>query len=216
LSKAVSMSRRVIPSVQLLGSAKLNLEPDSVPFLSDKRFLLLAFLACKHDWVPRDQLAFLFWDDTDSVSARKNLRHLLSRVRGLEFVTLEFENEQVRWSVDSDVMAFQGFLAAGDWHGAVTMYQGPLCAGLHSQAVACEDWMLQERESLHGAFRDAALNWSSQLEAQNRFDEASTVLARGSVIAPMRYRLTRCEGLLPWCAVTRAEFDRLIHFFDRQ
>ena len=92
LPKAVSMSRTMIPSVHLLGSAKLNLEPDSVPFLSDKRFLLLAFLACKHDWVPRDQLAFLFWDDTDSVSARKNLRHLLSRVRGLEFVALEFED----------------------------------------------------------------------------------------------------------------------------
>ena len=178
LPKAVSMSRTMIPSVHLLGSAKLNLEPDSVPLLSDKRFLLLAFLACKHDWVPRDQLAFLFWDDTDSVSARKNLRHLLSRVRGLEFVALEFENEQVRWSVDSDVMAFQGFLAAGDWQGAVATYQGPLCAGLHSQAVAFEDWMLQERESLHGAFRDAALNWASQLEVQNRFEDASTVLAR--------------------------------------
>ena len=63
--------------VQLLGTAKVTLASHSVPFVSDKRYLLLAYLAFKNDWVSRDQLANLFWSETDSVSARKNLRHLL-------------------------------------------------------------------------------------------------------------------------------------------
>jgi predicted ATPase/DNA-binding SARP family transcriptional activator len=168
----------MIVSVQLLGTAKVNLEFHSVPFVSDKRFLLLAFLAFKHDWVSRDQLANLFWDDTDSVGARKNLRHLLSRVRALDFVSLEFQNEQVRWLVTSDVAVFQTSLASGNWQQAVAAYQGHFLMGLHSESSGLDDWLQQERESLQGAFRDTALNYAKELEAQGRFDEASATLSQ--------------------------------------
>ncbi len=50
----------MIPSVQLLGVAKVNLDHLEVMFLSDKRFLLLAYLAFKADWVSREHLALLF------------------------------------------------------------------------------------------------------------------------------------------------------------
>ncbi len=164
-------------SVQLLGIAKVNLESHSVPFVSDKRYLLLAFLAFKHDWVSRDQLANLFWADTDSVSARKNLRHLLSRTRSLDFAQLEGQDD-VRWLVQTDVALFQHHLGAGDWEQAIAVYQGNLLSGLTSDVIEFEDWLQQESETLQTAYREAALNYAKQLEAQNRFDDAAALLTK--------------------------------------
>jgi DNA-binding SARP family transcriptional activator len=104
----------MLPFVQLLGVAKVNLESQEVIFLSDKRFLLLAYLAFKADWVSREALSILFFEDSDSASARKNLRHLLSRVRALDFVVLESSGEQVRWLVRSDTTEFQ-LLISSKW-----------------------------------------------------------------------------------------------------
>jgi predicted ATPase/DNA-binding SARP family transcriptional activator len=163
--------------IQLLGTAKANLESHSVPFLADKRFLLLAFLAFKHDWVSREQLANLFWGDTDSVSARKNLRHLLSRVRGLGFAELEGQDD-VRWLVDTDVALFLQCLGAGDWEGAIAAYHGNLLAGLTSDSSDFEDWLRQESEALQGAYREAALNYTKHLELEKRFEAASVLLAK--------------------------------------
>jgi predicted ATPase/DNA-binding SARP family transcriptional activator len=164
-------------SVQMLGTAKVNLESHSVPFVSDKRYLLLAFLAFKHDWVSRDQLANLFWSDTDSVSARKNLRHLLSRTRSLDFAQLEGQDD-VRWLVQTDVALFQQHLGAGDWAQAVAVYQGNLLSGLTTDVIEFEDWLQQESETLQTAYREAALNYAKQLEVQNRFDDAAGLLAK--------------------------------------
>ncbi len=163
--------------VQLLGIAKVQLESHSVPFVSDKRYLLLAFLAFKHDWVSRDQLANLFWADSDSVSARKNLRHLLSRTRNLEFARLEGQDD-VRWLVQTDVALFQQALGEGDWEQAIAVYQGNLLSGLSIDSSEFEDWLGQESETLQTAYREAALNHAKQLEGQNRFDEAGALLAK--------------------------------------
>ncbi len=163
--------------VQLLGTAKVNLESHSVLFVWDKRYLLLAFLAFKNDWVSRDQLANLFWSDTDSVSARKNLRHLLSRTRGLDFATLEGQDD-VRWLVQTDVALFQQHLGAGDWAQAVAVYQGNLLSGLSIESLEFEDWLQQESEILQTAYREAALNYAKQLEAEGHFDEAGVLLAK--------------------------------------
>jgi predicted ATPase/DNA-binding SARP family transcriptional activator len=163
--------------VQLLGTAKVTLTSHSVPFVSDKRYLLLAFLAFKNDWVSRDQLANLFWSDTDSVSARKNLRHLLSRTRGLDFASLEGQDD-VRWLVETDVALFQQALGEGDWEQAISVYQGNLLNGLTTDSSEFEDWLQQESETLQTAYREAALNHAKQLEQQNRFDDAAALLAK--------------------------------------
>jgi DNA-binding SARP family transcriptional activator len=57
--------------VQLLGIAQVAIGETMVVFADDKRYRLLAYLACKADWVSREQLVFLFWDDTDNQNARK-------------------------------------------------------------------------------------------------------------------------------------------------
>ena len=166
----------MMPFVQLLGVAKLKLNESSVLFVSDKRFLLLAYLALKADWVARDHLAFLFWGDSGSVAARKNLRHLLSRVRALELAQLEVQGEQLRWVVDSDVQRFQRSLAAGDWLEAIGAYSGKLLAGLTPESLDFDDWLAQERDGLHGAYRDAAIQYAKQLEGTGKALEASELL----------------------------------------
>jgi len=166
------------PSVQLLGVAKVNLESQEVVFLSDKRFLLLAHLAFKADWVSRETLSLLFFEDSDSVTARKNLRHLLSRVRALAWVNLESSGEQVRWLVQADVAEFQNLVSSNRHLEALDLYHGQFLSGLFSDVPELSDWLDSEREALHNAFRDAALLAAKLLMAQSDLVEAQTICLR--------------------------------------
>jgi DNA-binding SARP family transcriptional activator len=69
--------------VQLLGQARVVLEQQSHPLGLDKRGALLAYLAYANEWVLRDQLAFLFWPDSEDAKAKINLRQLLKRTKEL-------------------------------------------------------------------------------------------------------------------------------------
>jgi predicted ATPase/DNA-binding SARP family transcriptional activator len=164
--------------VQLLGVAKAEHEGQSVAFVPDKRYLLLAYLAYSGDWVGREHLAFLFWPDITPPDARKNLRHLLSRVRSLEFAQLESNDEQLRWRVETDVAQFQQALGQGDWEKAIGLYKGRLLEGLEPELPDYEDWLRQEQEHLHNAFREAALNHCKALEAQGHSTEAHVLLSK--------------------------------------
>ncbi len=176
--KLLNFPLTMLPTVQLLGTAKVNLETKEVIFLSDKRFLLLAYLAFKSDWVSRDQLALLFFEDSDSVAARKNLRHLLSRVRALEFANLESSGEQVRWLVQSDVAQFQTLISSDCHLEALDLYHGQFLNGLHPDVPELSDWLEQEREALHNAFRDAALVAAKQLVLESNFEMTQKVCLR--------------------------------------
>jgi DNA-binding SARP family transcriptional activator len=59
-----------VTSVQLSGKARADLASETIEFLPNKRFQLLAYLAYQEDWVSRDKLVFLFWPDESNVSAR--------------------------------------------------------------------------------------------------------------------------------------------------
>ncbi len=161
--------------VQLLGTAKMKLESREIIFLSDKRFLLLAYLAFKADWVSREALSMVFFEDADSVSARKNLRHLLSRVRTLDFVELETNGELVRWLVNSDAAEFQVLISANQNQKALEVYQGQFLNGLHSDVPELSDWLEQEREGLHNAYRNAALLAAKQLMTEKDFEAAQVI-----------------------------------------
>ncbi len=165
----------MIPFVQLLGVPKVSFDNLEVVFLSDKRFFLLSYLAFKADWVSRDQLALLFFEDSDSVTARKNLRHLLSRVRSLTWVNLESSGEQVRWLVQSDVAEFQILLSSHRHLEALDVYHGQFLSGLYPDPPEFSDWLEQEREALHNAYRDAALFAAKQLMAESKFDVAQKI-----------------------------------------
>lgn len=172
--------------LRLLGPARAEYQGRSVVFQPDLRFLLLAYLACRGDWVSRDHLTFLFWPDIPGPEARTKLRHLLSRARALGFAPLEGEDEQVRWLVESDVMQFQGALGQGDWGRAVRLYRGRLLEGINPEFPDYDDWLRQEQEGLQNAYRQALLNHSQALEAQGRPAEAHALLGvalKGDLLA---------------------------------
>jgi predicted ATPase/DNA-binding SARP family transcriptional activator len=188
----------MIPSVQLLGVAKVNLDHLEVMFLSDKRFLLLAYLAFKADWVSREHLALLFFEDSDSVSARKNLRHLLSRVRSLDWVNLESSGEQVRWLVQSDVAQFQELIGAERFLEALDLFQGQFLSGLHSDVLELSNWLNSEREALHHAFQNAGLLAANQFVMQSNFVVAQKICSRVLATDPLNEDILQ---VLLTCAV---------------
>ncbi len=53
--------------VQLFGAARIRVGLKWLPFVPDKRYKLLAYLAYQGDWVSREKLAYLFWPDTTTL-----------------------------------------------------------------------------------------------------------------------------------------------------
>lgn len=120
-------------SVHLMGRPQAALGSEVLLFLQDKRYLLLAYLAHSGDWVSREHLAYLFWSESGSTSARKNLRHLLSRVRALEWQPeVETRQEYLRWQIETDVAVFNRACAQSDWATAVQAFGGELLRGFRS------------------------------------------------------------------------------------
>ena len=73
-------------------------------FRAERPYQLLAYLACRSDWVARDELATLLWPDHDQSAARRNLRKVLlvaERIPGLP--ALERQGDRVRFAPDSDL-----------------------------------------------------------------------------------------------------------------
>lgn len=165
-------------TLQLLGSPHLELDSKEILFRDDKRFCLLCYLAYKADWVSREQLANLFWSDTDNSSARKNLRHLIQRTRALDWLTgFETELEHVRWLVPTDVSVFRKALEESVWDQALLSYHGTFLNGFQaSDAPEFADWLELERESLKDYWHSASLNQARVLHENGVHHEALHVL----------------------------------------
>lgn len=155
--------------VQLLGSPKAQAGQQQVFFVPDKRFQLLSYLAYQTDWVSRERLAYLFWPDTDTQNAKSNLRGLLQRVRSLAWqADVEATPYQLRWIVETDVLAFRHALERGEVTRALAFYRGPLLQGLDSdEAPEFSEWLSIERERLHNDWRDTTLKSIQASEAED-------------------------------------------------
>lgn len=143
----------------LLGPPAVEYDGESSPFLDERRFQLLAYLAISGDWIERDRLAGLLWPEHDAAAARRNLRKIVFRAReSVWSADLQTRGESLRWPVATDLADFKRALAAGQLAQACALYRGPLLAGLddtaHSGFAA---WLQSQRASLHVQWRDAAL-----------------------------------------------------------
>jgi DNA-binding SARP family transcriptional activator len=65
------------PFIRLFGAPALEAGSVRTPFTADRSFQLLAYLACRRQWVRRDELAEFFWPRHPAASARRNLRKVL-------------------------------------------------------------------------------------------------------------------------------------------
>ena len=161
---------------KLMGTPKAHLGSGVFPFSDDKRYQLLAYLAYKGDWISREQLAYLFWPEVETSTARKNLRHLLQRVRGLDWLdgSLEAEAERLRWAVHSDVRDFLKAIQEARWEQALGLYSGILLEGFPGDDSAeFSAWLQTEREHLQNHWRTAVFKQAEALERQGNPLDAS-------------------------------------------
>jgi predicted ATPase/DNA-binding SARP family transcriptional activator len=167
-----------MPYVQLLGPGRARVGTAWVDFLPDKRYGLLAYLACSEGWVTRDHVASLFWPDTRTKEAKRNLRGLLQRVHALAWLTgLETAAQGLRWQVTSDVMMFRKALADGNLDEALASYQGPFMLGLESyEDTDYAAWLEHERETFRVAWREASMRRARELAEQGEFGRALSLL----------------------------------------
>jgi DNA-binding SARP family transcriptional activator len=162
--------------VLLLGSVSAVTTAGRHDFPAQKRHQLLAYLACRGEWVSRDRLADLFWSDVVGESARANLRQLLQHLHKLPWLTdLEVERGRIRWLVETDLSAFWAAHEGGDLESALRLYRGPLLQDLEGyEDNEFASWLTAERERAHGAWRDALLRLCRTKPA----DKAAALYAR--------------------------------------
>jgi predicted ATPase/DNA-binding SARP family transcriptional activator len=151
------MSLMQRPFVRLFGApAFLGSDGSEVPLAAERRNQLLAYLACCRRWVTRDELAALLWVDRDQASARSNLRNVVLQVRRAASEAFETSGDALRWSIASDVQAFDAALAERAWQAALDAYTGPLLEGFELGAPApFSDWLRFERARLQTQWGDA-------------------------------------------------------------
>jgi predicted ATPase/DNA-binding SARP family transcriptional activator len=152
----------MLTEARLFGTPQVSSPAGVVSFLPDKRYQLLAYLAFKSDWVNRDELAYLFWSDTNNETARHSLRQLLKRLKLLAPSNgLEIERERLRWQVDSDVATFKEALFEKRVVKALGLYTGAFLQGLESDETnEFHTWLLNEREALYTRWREAVLAYA--------------------------------------------------------
>ena len=165
-------------------------QTDTLRFLPERRFRLLAHVALRSEGVSRDQLAHLFWPERSQEAARSNLRKLLLEARTLDVPHLHSDRDAVRWTVRTDVADFRAALERGDMDAALALYRGPLLDGLDGgDSEAFSAWLAMERARLHSAWHDAVvaalperdpaavLDLTGRLLADDPFDEDALVAA---------------------------------------
>ncbi len=165
---------------KLLGRAAIRHEGRWLQPPAGKTSALLYFLAYKGDWVRRDELTYLFWPDSTEDEARRNLRRILTTIRALPYANaFESDARRLRWSIDTDVHAFQQALSEQRLATAAELYEGALLDGLGlPSSPEFEGWLELERQACHERWRLSLLDWSAEFEAVDRFREAGEVLAR--------------------------------------
>ncbi len=162
--------------------------------------LLGAYLAHREGWVSRDELLGVFWPEDDEVTARHNLSQLVYHCRRQPwFEGLEAERTRLRWRIDSDLQLFRAALGAGAWHDALNLYRGPLLdGGPTGLSLGFETWLERERETLHGAWRDAVLEVAGACEREGRWSDAIAhlrqVLAQDALAEDVLQAYLRCAG----------------------
>jgi predicted ATPase/DNA-binding SARP family transcriptional activator len=138
----------------------------SQPLPSERVTYLLALLACRDEWVSRDELVLLLWGDVDEAAGRQRLRQLLYRARSFPHAAgLESDATRVRLVETCDVRAFRVALRESRHSDAIQLYSGELMHGARfADAPELEEFFLVEREELAAAYRRAVLNHATTLE----------------------------------------------------
>ena len=166
--------------LELFGHPQIIHEADATPLPFTKPAYLLVYLACRGEWVTRDELVLFFRPDADESTARQGLRTSLTRARKLTWAQgLEQAGDRLRFTPESDLSAFRRALGEGDWARAAALYRGEFLAGAPGLGLATfENWLEVERAALASAWQGAALKHAAALTEAQEHGKAAGLLAR--------------------------------------
>jgi len=204
--------------IRLLGPIQVQLDGQSIPHLAGTSQALLAYLAT-HAGTPcqRTSLAGLLWSDYDESSALTNLRQALRRLRnaiGDRYASPPFlQTTRTTIALDPesdyelDMDAFAGALEAVRSHAhrsvetcaacaerlahAVEQYRDEFTAGFSLDSALFEEWMVVERERLHGEALKALGYLAAYHEAQGAYEQAAQYARRALELEPWREEVHR-------------------------
>lgn len=164
------------PPARLLGPPALRSERGVRSLAPERASVLLGYLACRGDWVRRDELAELLYPDRGLDVARSNLRKVLFLARKVPGVgQIAQHGDLLRWAPESDVAAFEAACTQRRWADAVAAYGGPLMLGLEAACPpAAADWLQAERQRLESRWHEACTRRLAELADDA---EASAALA---------------------------------------
>jgi predicted ATPase/DNA-binding SARP family transcriptional activator len=206
-------------SIQLLGPFQVTLDGEPITgFHAETAQALLAYLAM-HAGIPcrRTSLAGLLWSDYDQSSALTNLRQALRRLRTAigdrdasppflqaTRATIALNSESDYWL---DVDAFTAALDAVRSHTqrsvetcvaceerlaeAVELYRGEFITGFSLDSALFEEWMVVQRERLHGLALDALGHLAAYHAAQEAYEQAARYARRALALEPWREKAHR-------------------------
>jgi TolB-like protein/DNA-binding SARP family transcriptional activator len=168
--------------LRLLGGFEARLKSGpAVDLRTRKGELLLAYLALSPARTfPRDKLAALLWSDRSDDQARHSLRQTLTVIRnelgGSEVQPFIADGDRIGLNAeafDVDAVAFEHRIATGDHDDlaqACNLYRGDLLENASVRDEAFEEWLVLERQRLHGlALRafERLLAWQQQTNASD-------------------------------------------------
>ena len=188
-----------------------ELRSDSVVvFAPERRFQLLSLLGIQSGrWVERDRIAALLWPDRPLAEARRNLRKVLFKAHAVPGIQgLEATEPVLRWTVATDVLAFDADLRAGRIPQALSRRRGVPLEGIDDPANAAFcGWLSAERARLEQRWHDAAMDHLHALaDPQARLDAARRLLAVDPFDEPAMAALLQAERDLGRSAEAHADF----------
>jgi DNA-binding SARP family transcriptional activator len=233
-------------SIHLLGTLQVSLDGEPITgFRAETAQALLAYLAM-HAGVPchRASLAGLLWSDYGESSALTDLRQALRRLRRAigdgdasppflqtTRTTIALNPESDYWL---DVDAFTAALDAVQGHAhrpvetcavcaqrlgeAVELYRGEFLAGFSLDSALFEEWVVVERERLHGQALEALGHLAAYHEAQGTYEEAVRYARRALALELWREEahraLMRVLALSGQRSAALAQYDVCRHILE--
>ena len=153
---------------------------ESRPIPLERVTYLLALLACRAEWVSREELVLMLWGDTDEAAGRQRLRQLLYRARSFPHADgLETDSKRVRLTAPNDLSAFRDALRESRYGEAVARYGGELLHGVtFPDTPELEEFFALTREELSNDYRRAVLAHVATQAPKPALETLETALQR--------------------------------------
>lgn len=152
------------------------------------RFALLIYLAVERN-VSRDEVAAIFWPDSDDDRARHALSqslYELKRAVGDDWLETSSGRLLVKTRLSVDADAFTKYLQEGRNADALSLYRGPFLGGFSlPSSAAFEQWLDRQRASYERLHRKIRRELVESLLAADRLADATDAARRWVDIDPL-------------------------------